>query len=105
MIVRPLALAKRNVGLLALGAVALAGSLACSSERPSSDPVAASSPDGPALEGTVAMYTARLDDGTSETQVFLRSASTENPAETRLWFDADPELSPGAALKAWGDLG
>ena len=51
------------------------------------------------VAGELAVYIATFDDGTSETRYFLRDATGD---EHRLFFETDPDLTPGARVKVWG---
>jgi MYXO-CTERM domain-containing protein len=56
-------------------------------------------PSSAASRGTVVAYTMRFDDGTGETQYFLRSGDKE----LRLHFEDDPGLEPGAHIRVSGE--
>jgi hypothetical protein len=75
-----------------------ATNLGCSSDKASETPTAirTSAP----YAGTVAVYSATFDDGTGETQYFLRNTATKD--EVRLWFTEDPGLEAGARIGIWG---
>lgn len=55
-----------------------------------------SAPDG--VEGTLVAYTARFDDGVSETLYALRSGEQERP----LLFAAPPSAALGGSVRVWG---
>src|SRR5262245_6450560 len=55
--------------------------------------------DEGAIHGELAMYVATFDDGTTETNYALRTASGE---ERRLLFHTAPDITPGAKLAVWG---
>jgi hypothetical protein len=78
-----------------IGAGAFAAALGCSSGDKAQETPGVTR-DGSRFVGTVAVYSAMFDDGTGETQYFLRDASASN--EVRLWFQDDPGLEPGTAL-------
>jgi MYXO-CTERM domain-containing protein len=65
---------------------------ACATDGPTADPSSGMS------RGTVAVYMARFDEGGSGKQYFLRSDKNE----TRLYFETDPDLSPGTAIRVSG---
>src|SRR5262249_38261635 len=50
------------------------------------------------LTGTLVEYTLRYDDESSETQYFLRRGAEE----LRLYFEHDPDLQPGTAVRVAG---
>jgi len=53
-----------------------------------------------AIAGELAVHIATFDDGTSETRYFLKQ---RDGAERRLHFSVEPDITPGAQLKVWGD--
>jgi MYXO-CTERM domain-containing protein len=55
-------------------------------------------PSFAAFSGTVVVGHLRFDDGTGETQYFLRNGDNEQ----RLWFEDDPGLLPGTHLRVSG---
>src|SRR6185369_12961241 len=95
-----LGLGKRaRIATFAIGAVASAVTLGCSSgEKYQEGPAVGR--DGASFVGTAAVYSATFDDGTGETQYFLREPSQ---SEVRLWFQDDPGLAPGTNITVWGD--
>jgi hypothetical protein len=98
-----LGLGKRTqVAVVALGAVLSSVTLGCSSgDRPGDTPKAFHT--AAPFTGTVAVYSATFDDGTGESQYFLRDTATKD--EVRLWFKEDPNLTPGSRIGVWGDRG
>lgn len=50
------------------------------------------------FHGTVVVYTTRFDDGFGENQYFMRTRN----GELRLYFDKEPDLLPGTALRVVG---
>ncbi len=68
--------------------------LLCACSSPSEPPS-----DTPGVRGTLAVYVVDLDDGTSELRYGLVQGDHEQP----LLFDADPDLTTGAAVEVWGD--
>jgi hypothetical protein len=81
---------RRNLFLLALP-LGVASLAACSSEG-----------HGPSIagarQGIVKVYTATFDDGHNERQFFLKVGDEE----TRLFFDQEPDVTPGTAVEVWG---
>src|SRR6185503_7153784 len=67
--------------------------LACSSEVPA---------NGGALRGTLMVYVATLDDGTSRTDYRLFVDGSENDARL-LVFPNPPDLESGAELEVFGE--
>jgi hypothetical protein len=51
-----------------------------------------------AREGIIKVYTATYDDGRNERQFFLKVGDDE----TRLIFDEEPDVTPGATVQVWG---
>ncbi|HKQ70830.1 MAG TPA: hypothetical protein VJT73_15895 [Polyangiaceae bacterium] len=83
--------------LLASSLVALA---ACSSSEPGAGFEQALEDDEPgAIAGEFVSYIADYEDGTTETQHFLRR---EDGTERRLYFQVEPEIAPGSRLRVWG---
>src|SRR2546428_14003626 len=89
---------RTRVAVVALGAVAASASFGCSSGEKTREPQKAFQTAAP-FAGTVAVYSATFDDGTGETQYFLRDAAEE----VRLWFKEDPNLEPGSPIGVWGE--
>src|SRR5689334_19052009 len=87
-----------GVGFLAL-VPALAALPACSDPGASQTSVEV---DDGSLRGDLVAYVATFDDGSTETQYFLRRSDTD---EFRLLFDVEPEVAPGSAIKVWGEPG
>lgn len=88
---------RARIAALALGGFVASAALGCSSNG---DPGQGPTGGDGRYEGTIAVYSATFDDGTGETEYFLRSGSTD---EVRLWFGSDPGLEPGARATVYGD--
>jgi hypothetical protein len=76
------------VSLLPLGTLLIA---ACSSQDRAPSP-----PGG--REGEIRIYTATYEDGRDERQFFLKVGDEE----TRLYFDTEPDVTPGSNVEVWG---
>ena len=83
-----------------VGIFSAATILGCSSADRSDD-TRSIARDGSRFEGSVAVYSATFDDGTGETQYFLRDLTTAG--EVRLWFTDDPDISPGTRVTVFGE--
>src|SRR5262245_47890154 len=86
--------------VVACSAIAASFNFGCSSSDKPQQPRPTLQTSAP-FAGTVAVYSATFDDGTGETQYFLRDPSTQG--EERLWFTEDPNLVPGKSIGVWGD--
>jgi MYXO-CTERM domain-containing protein len=72
--------------------------LGCSSTPLPSESTAT---DSGAISGTAVAYIATQEDGSTETQYFLRVGGNEDD-ERRLLFVGDPELTTGTSIHVWG---
>src|SRR6185503_9756391 len=64
-----------------------------------SDPETA---DDGSIRGTLTVYVATMDDGSSRTEYRLLVGGDEND-ERRLVFDGEPDVTGGSELKIWGE--
>src|SRR6266545_399369 len=71
--------------------------VSCSGTGTQQDPVDFDEPG--AIEGELAVYIADFEDGTSETQYFLRIADGD---ERRLVLQSEPDIAAGTRVKVWG---
>src|SRR5215203_1124936 len=77
-------------------AAAVPGLVACSSNEVENDG---------SIRGTLAVYIATMNDGTSRTEYHLRVAGTEEDERMLVFADAPPDLASDTEIKVWGASG